>query len=90
VQTSLEAGGIKSPRDTDMMESALGSAVDANAPLRRGDLIFWKGHVGIMLDSERIIHANGFWMQVAVEPVKLVIARTIERESLPVRTIKRL
>jgi cell wall-associated NlpC family hydrolase len=73
-----------------MMEAALGSAVDPKGQFRRGDLIFWKGHVGIMLDSERIIHANGFWMQVSIEPFKTVVARTIERESLPVRTVKRL
>ena len=90
VQTALETGGINSPRDTDMMEARLGAAVDLNAELRRGDLIFWKGHVGIMLDAERLIHANGFWMQVSIESLKLVTARTIERESLPVRTIRRL
>lgn len=90
VQTALEAGGIKAPRDTDMMEAGLGNTLDSNAQLRRGDLIFWKGHVGIMLDTERLIHANGFWMQVSVEPLKLVVARTIEREQLPVRSIKRL
>ena len=73
-----------------MMEARLGAVVDLNAELRRGDLIFWKGHVGIMLDAERLIHANGFWMQASIEPLKLVISRTIERESLPVRTIKRL
>jgi cell wall-associated NlpC family hydrolase len=64
--------------------------VPLDAPLQRGDLIFWKGHVGIMLDDERIIHANGFWMQVSIEPLKLVDQRTQTRESLSIRTIKRL
>jgi cell wall-associated NlpC family hydrolase len=90
VQTSLEAGGIHAPRDTDMMEAALGKSLPLDAPLQRGDLIFWKGHVGIMLDGERIIHANGFWMQVSIEPLTLVDQRTRTRESLPIRTIKRL
>jgi hypothetical protein len=90
VQTALEAGGIKSPRDTDMMEAALGTSIAPDASHRRGDLVFWKGHVGIMLDGERLIHANGFAMQVSVEPLKLVDARTLAREGLPNRSIKRL
>ena len=90
VQTALEAGGIASPRDTDMMESALGNAVARDAPLKRGDLIFWKGHVGIAVDAERLLHANGFAMQVSLEPLAEVEARTRSREGLPIRTIKRL
>ncbi len=90
VQSALEAGGIRSPRDTDMMEASLGTALSPHSPLARGDLVFWKGHVGIMLDAERLIHANGFWMQVSTEPLKLVEERTRARESLPIRTIRRL
>jgi cell wall-associated NlpC family hydrolase len=90
VQASLEAGGIASPRDTDMMESSLGQSVPLDTQLRRGDLIFWKRHVGVMLDSERLIHANGFWMQVSIEPLALVRERTQAGENLPVRAIKRL
>jgi cell wall-associated NlpC family hydrolase len=90
VQTATEAGGIPSPRDTDMMESGLGAAIAESAELRRGDLIFWKGHVGLMLDRERMIHANGFTMQVSIEPLAEVRERTQAGEGLPVRTIKRL
>jgi cell wall-associated NlpC family hydrolase len=90
VQTALQAGGIASPRDTDMMESALGAELPRGASLKRGDLIFWKGHIGIMLDSTRLIHANGFHMQVSIEPLKLVDERTRELESLPIRTIRRI
>ena len=54
VQLALAAAGIAAPRDTDMQEAALGRPV-ALAPdlagLRRGDLVFWKGHVGMMLDA---------------------------------------
>ena len=90
VQTALEAGGIASPRDTDMMESGLGAELPRDAPLQRGDLIFWKGHIGIMLDSARLIHANGFNMQVSIEPLTLVDERTQRLESLPIRTIRRI
>jgi cell wall-associated NlpC family hydrolase len=90
VQTALNAGGIKSPRDTDMMEAQLGTSIRLDAQLQRGDLIFWKGHVGLMLDGARLIHANGYFMQVSIEPLALVRERTLAKESVPVRTIKRL
>ena len=90
VQTALEAGGIKALRDTDMMEDSLGIALPLDAALKRGDLIFWKGHVGLMLDRARIIHANGYFMQVSIEPLITVRERTLSTETLPIRTIKRL
>ncbi|MGX7707420.1 C40 family peptidase [Methylobacterium sp. Gmos1] len=72
VQTALAAAGIPAPRDSDQQEAALGEAL-ALAPdlsgLRRGDLVFWRGHVGMMLDETRLIHANGHHMAVAVEPL---------------------
>lgn len=90
VQTALEAGGILSPRDTDMMEAQLGHAIALDAPVKRGDLIFWKGHVGIAVDSQHLLHANGFFMQVSLEPLDEVKARVQAREGLPIRSIRRL
>ena len=90
VQTTMEAGGLRSPRDTDMMESTLGIALEEGATLERGDLIFWKGHVALMLDRERMIHANGFSMQVSIEPLGEVRERTLMGEGLPIRVVKRL
>jgi cell wall-associated NlpC family hydrolase len=78
VQVALAACGIAAPRDTDMQERALGAAVAANADfsnLRRGDLIFWRGHVAIVRDGATLVHANGFHMAVAPEPVGEAIAR---------------
>jgi len=90
VQTALEAGGKTSPRDTDMMEAALGTSIPLDAELRRGDLIFWKGHVGLMLDAVHLVHANGYFMQVSIEPLALVRERTLAKEGVPIRSIKRL
>ena len=89
IQTALEASGISAPRDTDLMENALGQSVALDAPLQRGDLIFWKGHMGALLDSERIIHASGYHMQVVIEDFASARKR-IFGDGLPVRTIKRL
>ena len=45
------------------------------APLARGDLVFWKGHVGIMRDAETLLHANGWHMKVVSEPLAEARAR---------------
>ena len=88
IQTALQATGKTAPRDTDMMEKALGDAVPLS-DLRRGDLVFWKGHMGVMLDEIRLLHANVFHMAVAVEPLTEAIAR-IEKAAGPVTSVKRL
>jgi len=90
VQTALEAGGIRAPRDTDMMEAALGAAVSAeSAELQRGDIVFWKGHMGVMLGSTRLLHANAFHMEVAIESLAVAVPR-ITLEVGPIRVVKRL
>jgi hypothetical protein len=73
-QVSLQAAGIESPRDSYQQEAAIGSPVSL-ADLRRGDLIFWKGHVAIARDATTILHANAFHMAVAIEPLADAIAR---------------
>jgi len=88
IQTALQAVGKAAPRDTDMMEKALGGTV-ALSDIRRGDLVFWKGHMGVMLDEARLLHANAFHMAVAIEPLAEAIAR-IEKAAGPVTSIKRL
>ena len=87
IQTALQAMGKAAPRDTDMMEKSLGNAVSLDA--RRGDLVFWKGHMGVMLDATRLLHANAFHMVVAIEPLTEAVTR-IEKSVGPVTSIKRL
>jgi cell wall-associated NlpC family hydrolase len=88
IQTALQAAGIAAPRDTDMMEKALGVAV-TRAEIQRGDLVFWKGHMGVMLDASRLLHANAFHMEVFVEKLDQAAER-IERIAGPITSIKRL
>lgn len=77
VQISLEACGTFSPRDTDMQETQLGQSVLINDldGLRRGDLVFWNGHVGIMVDQKTLLHANGHHMMTVKEPLSEAVAR---------------
>ena len=73
VQQALFACGRACPRDTDMQQ-ALGREIGRQA-FGRGDLVFWKGHVAMGLDGQRIIHANAHHMAVAVEPLDAAIER---------------
>lgn len=88
LQVALEAGGRAAPRDTDMQQAALGEAVPDSAP-RRGDLVFWRGHVGVMLDAEILLHANAHHMQVAREPLAAARAR-IARTGAEILSVRRL
>jgi len=90
VQTALAATGVKAPRDSDMMEAALGGPLPPGAGLRRGDLAFWKGHVGILRDSETLLHANGWRMKVASEPLADACARTAAGGGGEITSIHRL
>ncbi len=90
VQTSLAAAGIQALRDTDMQEKSLGEAIPLNSTLERGDLIFWKGHVGIMRDAQTLLHANGFHMLVASEPFDEAVARIASKSFGQITSIRRL
>jgi cell wall-associated NlpC family hydrolase len=72
VQVSLASKGIAAPRDTEMQESSVG--VSADTP-QAGDIIFFPGHVGMMVDADNLIHANAFHMKVVIEPLSVVIGR---------------
>lgn len=74
VQLALQMTGRSAPRDTDMQAAGLGEVID-RSELRRGDLVFWKGHVAIMEDPETIIHANGHTMTVARENFEAAVKR---------------
>jgi cell wall-associated NlpC family hydrolase len=93
VQIALDAAGIAAPRDTDLQEHALGLplAVDPDLEgLQRGDLVFWRGHAGIMRDETTLLHANAHHMLVASEPLCVVRDRILAKTSQPVSAIKRL
>ena len=78
VQIALSACGVECPRDSDMQEAALGASIAPAGDfsnLKRGDLVFWKGHVAIVRDKDSLLHANAFHMAVAIEPTAEAIAR---------------
>jgi hypothetical protein len=93
LQLALAACGIPCPRDSDMQEQALGSALalpHALEQLRRGDLVFWKGHVAIVRDEATLLHANAYHMAVASEPTAAAIARIGATGGGEVTSVRRL
>ncbi|HEX8829213.1 MAG TPA: NlpC/P60 family protein [Xanthobacteraceae bacterium] len=92
VQTALTAAGVPCPRDSDMQERAVGRALtetERSSRPRRGDLIFWEGHVAIVRDGESLVHANAFHMAVAIEPIIQAIAR-IRAAGAELTSIRRI
>ena len=92
VQTALQAAGIAAPRDSDLQEAELGTAIaipEDLEGLERGDLVFWKGHVGIMADSVTLVHANAHHMMTAAETLPEAVER-IKRAGSQITAIKRL
>ena len=88
VQTAMHAAGLDCPRDSDMQQQSIGRLVNDPEDRRRGDLLFWQGHVGAMVDSDRLIHATAHHMEVAIEPVEAVIERNLAA-GLPLVAIRR-
>jgi len=92
IQLAMQAVGLECPRDSDMQENTLGEALadpqDITA-YKRGDLVFWSGHVGMMLDETRLLHANAHHMATVIEPVSDAITRIAENEN-PVTSVRRL
>ena len=91
VQVALNAAGTGCPRDSDMQQLGLGRLLGLaeSAHLRRGDLMFWKGHVAIVRDAGTLVHANAHHMATAIENTRDAIAR-IKAAGSEISAIKRM
>ncbi len=90
VQMALNACGMACPRDADMQAITLGTPVALTAPKQRGDLIFFPGHVGIMVDANLLLHANAFHMETMIEPLSALITRISPEYAEPITAVRRL
>ena len=78
VQLALRMAGRDVLRDSDMQAASLGEPLDPGpdfSGLKRGDLVFWTGHVAIMTGAQDIVHASGHTMLVSREGLKAAIER---------------
>lgn len=92
VQLAAQAGGHSLLRDSDMQEETAGQKIEWNdlKTLQRGDLVFWKGHVGIVQGPDRLLHANGHTMTVSSEPLSEAAVRIAENEYGEITSVRRL
>jgi cell wall-associated NlpC family hydrolase len=90
VQVALARCGLPVPRDTDLQREGVGQPIAQDAPLRRGDLVFFPGHVGMMADESRLLHANAFWMATVIEPLADVVDRLKPSYEQPVIARRRI
>jgi len=90
VQAACLACGISCPADSDMQMRDLGQKLPATEPLRRGDLVFWQGHVAMVVADNMLLHANAHHMAVAFEPIERAIERIKSAGDGPVLARKRL
>ncbi|MDY8110051.1 C40 family peptidase [Fulvimarina sp. 2208YS6-2-32] len=89
VQLACHMAGIDAPRDSGDQARELGTRIAGIEALKRGDLIFWPGHVGIMLDGQRLLHANAFHMLTAIEPLADAVER-FEEKGVGLSAVRRL
>ena len=67
IQNLVQINNRSFPRDTDMQEIFITKEIMSEKKLKAGDLIFWDGHVAMMIDNKNIIHANAYHMKTAIE-----------------------
>lgn len=75
VQAAYLACGRPCPGDSTQQENALGPALPPGTAPRRGDLLFWQGHVAMVHDPDTLLHANAFHMAVSQEPLRAALER---------------
>lgn len=90
VQIALGQAGIRVPRDTDLQRESAGTPIPEDEPLQRGDLVFFPGHVGILVDGGNMLHANAHWMSTVIEPLSDVIERLKPDHEQPVLARRRI
>jgi NlpC/P60 family/Bacterial dipeptidyl-peptidase Sh3 domain len=91
IQMSLALStGLAAPRDSDQQQESLGTVLPDGAPLQRGDIIFFPGHVGIMADSATLVHATMHYGKTVTEPLAETIARIGVDHPTPVLARKRM
>ena len=90
IQRSLAAIGIAAPRDSDMQMASLGTDLPGGTPLQRGALVFFPGHVGMMVNAEDLIHATQHFGKTVIEPLADVVSRIEENHEMPILARRRI
>ena len=77
------------PRDTkDQIKYT--KKISKKRQFKKGDIIFWKGHVAICLNSKQLIHAYGPERKVIIMPIIETINRIQKTANLKVKKVSRV
>ena len=77
------------PRDTvDQIKYKKGNIIKKK--FKKGDIIFWKGHVAVCIDSKKLIHAYGPEKKVIIMPIHKTIKRIERTAKLKVKKVFRI
>ncbi len=77
------------PRDTiDQIKIKKGGG--NKNKFKKGDIIFWKGHVALCISAKKLIHAYGPKKRVIVMPIKETIQRIKKTANLKIKKIYRI
>ena len=90
IQISLLLCGIDCPGDSDQQMNTLGQNIDIGSPRKKGDILFWKGHVAWALNERQILHANAYHMATVIEEANEAIERIKKQDNNSVIAHKRL
>ena len=90
IQISLLLCGIDCPGDSDQQMNTLGKNIDIGSPRKKGDILFWKGHVAWVVNERQILHANAYHMATVIEEANEAIERIRKQDNNNLIAHKRL
>lgn len=91
INVGLLALDIIAPHDASRIRTCIGTPIDPATTLRRGDLVFWNGHVGVMTDPLHLLHATGTPIHKTIlEPLATVVRRRRDQGKGEISGVNRL
>ncbi len=89
VQELLKFNNIYCPRDSKDQKKFFRKEISIKN-IRKGDLLFWKGHVAIALSNKKLVHAFGARKKVVIMGIKETIKKIYSKSKLPLLCVKRI
>ena len=89
VQELLKFNNIYCPRDSKDQKKFFRKEISIQN-IRKGDLLFWKGHVAIALSDKKLVHAFGPRKKVVIMGIKETVKKIYSKSKLPLLCVKRI
>ena len=89
VQELLKFNNIYCPRDSKDQKKFFRKEISIKN-IRKGDLLFWKGHVAIALSNKKLVHAFGPRKKVVIMGIKETVKKIYSKSKLPLLCVKRI